>query len=76
MPPGQFRGLEAFFTRLFRPYFRLSRGSSYQTATVRLHIYYAYYAIYPKPNLSKNDGKAGIVPYLLRYKTALFPALP
>ena len=31
------------------------------------------YAIYPKPNLSKNDGKEGVVPYLLRYKTALFP---
>ena len=33
----------------------------------------AIYAVYPKPNLSKNDGKAGIVPYLLRYKTAIFP---
>ena len=33
----------------------------------------AIYAIYPKPNLSKNDGKAGVLPYLLRYKTALFP---
>ena len=33
----------------------------------------AIYTIYPKPNLSKNDGKAGIVPYLLRYKTAIFP---
>ena len=31
------------------------------------------YAIYPKPNLSKNDGKEGVVPYLLRHKTALFP---
>ena len=31
------------------------------------------YAIYPKPNLSKNDGKEGIVPYLLRYKTAILP---
>ena len=31
------------------------------------------YAVYPKPNLSRNDGKEGIVPYLLRYKTALFP---
>jgi len=31
------------------------------------------YAIYPKPNLSKNDGKEGVVPYLLWYKTALFP---
>lgn len=38
MPPGQFRGLEAFFTRLFRPSFRLNRGSSYQTATVRLRV--------------------------------------
>jgi putative transposase len=33
----------------------------------------AIYAIYPKPNLSKNDGKEGVLPYLLRYKTALFP---
>ncbi len=31
------------------------------------------YAVYPKPNLSKSDGKEGIVPYLLRYKTAFFP---
>lgn len=31
------------------------------------------YAVYPKPNLSKNTGKEGIVPYLLRYKTAIFP---
>ena len=33
----------------------------------------AIYVIYPKPNLSRNDSKEGIVPYLLRYKTALFP---
>lgn len=33
----------------------------------------AIYAIYPKPNLSKNDCKEGVLPYLLRYKTALFP---
>ena len=31
------------------------------------------YPVYPKPNLSKNDGKEGIVPYLLRNKTAIFP---
>ena len=31
------------------------------------------YAVYPKPNLSKNDGKEGIVPYLLRNAFASFP---
>ena len=30
-------------------------------------------AVYPKPNLSKNDGKEGIVPYLLRNAFASFP---
>ena len=31
------------------------------------------YAVYPKPNLSKNTRKEGVVPYLLRCKTAIFP---
>ena len=30
-------------------------------------------AVYPKPNLSKNDGKEGIAPYLLRNAFAYFP---
>ena len=30
-------------------------------------------AVYPKPNLSKRDFKAGIVPYLLKNKEIIFP---
>lgn len=39
----------------------------------RLMLKMGIYAVYPKPNLSKRNFKEGIVPYLLRNYSVLFP---